>query len=254
MDWRVTCCRVLFNMIDQTPWTIRLDSEKRKLEVRETRKRLRQDTDNKPLQNFEDIYGFRGKDPAVFLLSPWEFLMHWECVPYGFLGTVLAEEEGRFLMFPTLSEGTLQLNKYWYMRRRMVPMVPSPSSTPMPDSKQDVEDKAKLYSVYLRPWVLDKNLATREVPHISDLDVLPDTVPLRKRVRGKSTGTPGATRSYELSWRWYIRGHVVSQHAARLIVQFMAACCGKSTSDLSRDVENDKVIDTRLSLPASISI
>jgi hypothetical protein len=124
----------------------------------------------------------------------------------------------------------------------------------MPDSKQDVEDKAKLYSVYLRPWVLDRSLATPEVPHISDLDVLPDTVPLRKRVRGTSTGIPGATRSYELSWRWYIRGHVVSQHAARLIVQFMAACCGKSTSDLSRDVENDKVIDTRLSLPASISL
>ena len=55
MDWRVTYCRVLFNMIDQTPWTIRLDAEKRMLEVRETRKRLRQDTDNKPLQNFEDM-------------------------------------------------------------------------------------------------------------------------------------------------------------------------------------------------------
>ena len=35
------------------------------------------------LQVFTDLYGFRGhnpKNPGVFLLSPWEFLMHWECL------------------------------------------------------------------------------------------------------------------------------------------------------------------------------
>ena len=35
------------------------------------------------LQVFVDLYGFRGhndKNPGVFLLSPWEFTMHWECV------------------------------------------------------------------------------------------------------------------------------------------------------------------------------
>jgi hypothetical protein len=33
------------------------------------------------VHNFEDIYGFRGEDPRVYYLSPWEFLMHWELVP-----------------------------------------------------------------------------------------------------------------------------------------------------------------------------
>ena len=27
------------------------------------------------VQNFEDLYGFRGDDPRVYYLSPWEFLM-----------------------------------------------------------------------------------------------------------------------------------------------------------------------------------
>ena len=35
-------------------------------------------------------------------------------------------------------------------------------------------------------------------------------------------------RSYEVAWRTYIRGHVVSRHAKQITVQFMAACCGKS--------------------------
>ena len=30
------------------------------------------------VQSFEDTYGFRGKDPRVYYLSPWEFLMQWE--------------------------------------------------------------------------------------------------------------------------------------------------------------------------------
>ena len=30
------------------------------------------------VENFEDIYGFRGNDPRVYYLNPWEFLMQWE--------------------------------------------------------------------------------------------------------------------------------------------------------------------------------
>ena len=33
------------------------------------------------VQCFDDIYGFRGDDPRVYYLSPWEFLMHWELEP-----------------------------------------------------------------------------------------------------------------------------------------------------------------------------
>ncbi len=33
------------------------------------------------IENFEDIYGFRGDDPRVYYLNPWEFLMQWELEP-----------------------------------------------------------------------------------------------------------------------------------------------------------------------------
>ena len=31
--------------------------------------------------SFEDAYGFRGDDPRVYYLNPWEFLMHWAIEP-----------------------------------------------------------------------------------------------------------------------------------------------------------------------------
>ena len=75
--------------------------------------------------------------------------------------------------------------------------------------------------------------ATHEVPHITQLDA-----ELRQRLRGKQTAPanyPVLQRSYTNAWRWYIRGNVVSRHAQRLIVQFMAVNCGRSQRD------NDKM-------------
>ena len=45
-------------------------------------------------------------------------------------------------------------------------------------------------------------------------------------------------RSWSKSWTSYIRGNVVSQHAVRLIVQFMAANCGRSTT------MDDEIVDS----------
>ena len=39
----------------------------------------------------------------------------------------------------------------WVLRRANRPFVPQPGSTPMPDRAPTVEQRAKLYSVYLRP-------------------------------------------------------------------------------------------------------
>ena len=42
----------------------------------------------------------------------------------------------------------------------------------MPDGHTDAEKAAKLFSVYLRPWVLDARWATAQrVPYITDLNV-----------------------------------------------------------------------------------
>ena len=100
-----------------------------------------------------------------------------------------------------------------------------------------------MYSVYLRPWVLDRSQATSEVPHIVDLDQ-PIACPggdaarggekPQKRRRSMGSKTGPLVGDYALAWRSYIRGHVVSKGAARRITQFMAACCGttKERDDL----------------------
>ena len=58
----------------------------------------------------------------------------------------------------------------WIMRRNKRPFTPKPHNTPMPDREANVEDRARLYSVYLRPWVLDQLHADGAVPHITELD------------------------------------------------------------------------------------
>ena len=114
-------------------------------------------------------------------------------------------------------------------------MVPSPTGTPMPDKESVPDNRARLYSVYMRPWVLDKTMATPEVPHITDLDLLPERhCPLQKkryRLQGKQSPPiqTGPRRSFSESWRHYLRGNVVSRHACKIIVQFMAANCGKTS-------------------------
>jgi hypothetical protein len=49
--------------------------------------------------------------------------------------------------------------------------------------------------------------------------------------------------SFYAAWRWYLRGNIVSWHAARLITQFMAACCGRSTTREQLEADPDALAD-----------
>ena len=115
------------------------------------------------------------------------------------------------------------------MKKRCRPTVPAPTGTPMPEKEGDANKKARLYSVYLRPWVLDKNIATVEVPHIADLDLTTESCCpgqiTRRRLRGKQSPHKliQPRRSFSEAWRNYIRGNVVSRHAQKIIVQLLAA-------------------------------
>ena len=169
-------------------------------------------------------------------------------------------ETDNVLFYPDIP-ACAQLRRRWYMRRKTRPMVPAPSNTPMPDKQSNAEAKARLYSVYLRPWTLHNDAATPEVPHITNLDDLTacratseatagaaaahsggstlersteaDAEHRRKRLRGKQKPNESepSIRSFASAWSWYVRGHIVSEHAARIIKQFMAACCGKASKD-----------------------
>ena len=111
-------------------------------------------------------------------------------------------------------------------------MVPQPESTPMPDHVADKEERAKLYSLYMRPWVLDPSAATEHKPHILDPDKRPSPQQggsRRTRMTSKTKPPPTAECSFAKAWTWYLRGNVVSRHARRIITQFMSACCGRTT-------------------------
>ena len=110
------------------------------------------------------------------------------------------------------------------MVRLGCPQVPQPSHTPLPRKSMSCEDKARIFSVYLRPWTLLRNHATPHVPHLQDLDVvLTDVLGHRRRLRQKQPAAQGTPprRSFALAWEDYRTHHVVSNHAAHLIKSFL---------------------------------
>ena len=54
------------------------------------------------------------------------------------------------------------------------PLVPSPENSPMPANAGSQELRCRLFSVYLRPWVLDADHSTSKVPHMKDLNKIPN--------------------------------------------------------------------------------
>ena len=86
------------------------------------------------------------------------------------------------------------------------------------------EDKARILSVYLRPWTLLRSHATPHVPHLQDLDVvLTDVLVNKRRLRQKQPAALDTQprRSFALAWEDYRKHHIVSNHAAHLIKSFL---------------------------------
>ena len=164
-------------------------------------------------------------------------------------GSLRAESSVRngrhHFVFPVGIPGDLDFRNRLYLSRRHRPMVPSPSGTPMPDQAKYAKKKFLLYSVYMRPWTLGAAWASEHVPHLRDLDRVPvghrsaDLVELLREAKVGGDVQLDDLRSHEYSWRSYIRGHVVSRHAKQIIVQFMAACCGRSKATDNEDLEED---------------
>ena len=73
----------------------------------------------------------------------------------------------------------------------------------MPDAAPTAEEKAKLFSVYMRPWVLEREHATSAVPHISDLNKCDDVSlgdsAFQKKRLFKKTPCP-SVRSFARAW------------------------------------------------------
>ena len=90
-----------------------------------------------------------------------------------------------YIVFPDIPVLRAAFRHTWVLRRNFRPFVPQPDGAPMPDRAKTVEERSRLFSIYLRPWVLAQDHASRHVPHISELDVfVPQKIELEpKRLR-----------------------------------------------------------------------
>eukprot|EP00435_Cladocopium_sp_Y103_P054372 s3057_g17.t1 len=204
-----------------------------------------------------ELYGWRGADPRVYYLSPWEFVKWWDvkilqppnttqpqkqCLSEwtaGHDGKAKPQDNWKFgrgfvwkaIVPPELQESIVRFpaKKHcaeaakYYLQRRTEPHVPFPTSCPLPKPDMSKEEQARLLNVYLRPWTLDSKVASLHVPHIKALNLSFEARQVVKpvqRILGKSS--PG-TRSHRAAWQEYITKHVVSQHAAHTIQNFLAA-------------------------------
>jgi len=234
------------------------------------------------------LYGYRGTDPRVYHMSPWELWTHWDPVRlqapcfykeypltrWTEMGAQLfrerkAGEDVVFrpgLDFHPVSEPPNDGHSYvvlpriagphaermecfraeWILRRASRPCVVAPTSTPLPSNSQSKEQRARICSVYWRPWVFHEAWASREVPRITELNRIcrdvahPEHVP-GKRARCKSTT---ATRSelvgFRAAWKHYVRGNIVSESAAQLIRNFLTACIAYTGQEEDEDEEKTK--------------
>ena len=118
----------------------------------------------------------------------------------------------------------------WIMVPYHRPRVPVFSGSKMPRAGMKDEEKARLCSLYWRPWTLcDDFSQTPHVPHLLQMRLYPEPV-VRHRMRAKSKATAEETTpSWAGSWGRYIRGNVVSEHAARLIRRFLSLTLARSS-------------------------
>eukprot|EP00973_Karenia_brevis_P025302 3490483-Karenia_brevis.AAC.1 len=57
----------------------------------------------------------------------------------------------------------------WILIRRQRPVVPCPERCPLPHRRMSANVRAKLLSIYLRPWTLSRKLSTAQVPFLPEL-------------------------------------------------------------------------------------
>ena len=150
--------------------------------------------------------------------------------PYGVTDVILYPD------IPVLKK----FRSMWILRRRVKPVVVVPAGgTPLPRRDHTLDEKAKLCSVYLRPWTLDKAIATDSVPYLRDLDKVAGAP--REHAAGAEASQTQDSRSFRIAWKSYIRGSIVSDFATSIIQKFLSAVCssGKLYEEEDEQDNND---------------
>ena len=102
----------------------------------------------------------------------------------------------------------------WVIIKRTYPRIPCPERTPLPSKKIAKQTRAKICSVYLRPWTLSKKLATETVPFLGDL------------------GDANAVRT---NWKHYLQRPL--PHAVAQIRNFLMCCMAEGRHFQDEDDE-----------------
>ena len=140
----------------------------------------------------------------------------------------------RVLIFPKEIVGKVNTHaceKYenfrqsWVLFPRTYPVVLCPVQTPLPSAKHNKEHRAKLLSLYWRPWTLHRRYATSDVPHLKDLDVLPD----------------GTERSFRGAWKVYRKNAMPT--VLEELKSFMQACVAEG-----RNPGENEYLDERMKI------
>jgi len=245
-----------------------------------------------------DVYGFRGQDPRVRLLSPYEFMMHWGAEPvlppsqsngnghseWCNDGQAVYEAhkhdhprmkltpgkhycvkdcsaDPNVIAFPASDNALSTFRNRWVMVRHCRPMVPIFAHSRLPRPSLAADENARLCSVYLRPWTLNKRDVGEHVPHLLQLAQPPAIATVvGRRLRAKTSPSlvdpalmsdaPSVcgqqTPSWSAAWKWYIHGNVVSDHAARIITNFLTSTLAQTAvQDDSTEDDRDDDAGTR---------
>ena len=160
---------------------------------------------------------------------------------------VVEPAEGQsYVAFPQI-EGDTTFRHCYALVPRATPHVPVFTSSPMPTRKMDIERRSMLLSAYYRPWTLIMAASQERVcPYAGTLDMVPSST----RLRGKQM----KERSYRRAWRWYVRGHVVSKTAVRVIKRALMQIPADSQEGRERDDENATADIEPLPADADVSL
>ena len=137
------------------------------------------------------------------------------------------------------SHATDAYNKFrqtYILRRRLVPMVPCPERCPLPGRRMSKDVRAKLLSVYFRPWTLVRRVATVSVPYLPDLRKSRQTLRSDGADVLEAIPEDAARSGIRKSWKEYMQ-HVLP-HAKPQLQNFMLACLAEGKTHAEEEEES----------------
>ena len=154
---------------------------------------------------------------------------------------------------------TKRFRHQWVLRRRDRPVVPCPEHTPLPRRGMSSEERARICSVYMRPWTLDTACESPPVPHLRNLNLCSSTNGARPQERSRlrrKTPAPAAEehtaiRSFRRAWRQYLEGGIVSDHAAKIIKNFLLAVLAEGRHQDDREDKDAQDLEPEVPLSAT---